>query len=140
MKSSTLDEFYELIYFMLAHPDTLYFIHQHIVDAQQAQTADDNTKPIAITFSLIGFYLYLKKEYTGRRVQRAHTKLSQHKKIWPKIELPNKKGEITVTDVLKATPRPMRDAMIKDWCSSVWQAYSNYHDAESSLVKSELGV
>jgi len=140
MNSSTPDEFYELSYYTLAHPDTQYFIHQHIVDAQQAQTADENTKPIAITFSLIGLYLYLEKEYTGRQVQRAHITLSQHKKKWPKIELPNKKGEITATDVLKATPGPRRDAMIRDWCASVWQAYLNSHNTVSSFVKSELGV
>ena len=140
MEESSVDKFYELTYYTLGHPDPLYFIHQHVVDAYQAQIANENTKPIAITFSLIGLYLYLEKNYTGRQVQLAHMKLSQHKKLWPKVELPNQMGEITISDVLQATPGQMRDAMIKEWCASVWRAYKNSHATVASLVRSELGV
>lgn len=38
----------ELSFYTLAHPDQLYFIHQHIVDAQTAQTADATTKQVSI--------------------------------------------------------------------------------------------
>jgi hypothetical protein len=82
------DQFNELSFYTLAHPNNIYFIHQHIVDAYQAQTADSNTKPIAITFSLAGLYLFLEKNYTGRQVQQAHMKLAQNKKVWPQFELP----------------------------------------------------
>jgi hypothetical protein len=139
VEDSSVDQFYDLTYYTLGHPDTLYFIHQHVVDAYQAQTANENTKPIAITFSLIGLYLYIEKNYTGRQVQLAHMKLSQHKKVWPKFELPCQ-GKITISDVLKATPGPMRDTMIKEWCASVWQAYKNSHGTVATLVRSELGI
>ncbi|MGB4837418.1 MAG: hypothetical protein WBP08_00365 [Saprospiraceae bacterium] len=59
--SKSTEEFYELSYYTLGHKDMGYFIHQHIVDAYQAQTADKDTKPIAITFALVGLYLYLEK-------------------------------------------------------------------------------
>jgi hypothetical protein len=140
MSPSSLDKFHELSFYTLDHPDKTYFIHQHIVDAWQAQTADENTKPIAITFSLIGLYLYLEKTYTGRQVQLAHSKLSQNKKAWPKYQLPNHRGDLTVSDVVQATPGQERDSMIKDWCASVWGAYRNCHDTVASLVKSELGI
>jgi len=140
MEPSSIDKFHELTYYTLGHPDRLYFIHQHVVDAYQAQTADEKTKSIAITFSLLGLYLYLEKNYTGRQVQLAHMKLSQNKKAWPKFELPKEMGDITVSDVLKASPGPMRDAVIKDWCASVWKAYQNCHETVASLIRSELGV
>jgi hypothetical protein len=63
---SPQDEFYELSYYTLAHPDNVYFIHQYIVEAFQTQSADKDTKPIRLIFSLLGLYLYLEKGYTGR--------------------------------------------------------------------------
>src|SRR6266540_4157759 len=96
---SPKEEFNELSFYTLGHSDTVYFIHQHIVDAFQAQTADENTKPISIIFSLIGLYLYIEKMYTGRQVQQAHMKLAQNKKVWPMLDLPKQKGTITVSDV-----------------------------------------
>jgi hypothetical protein len=59
--SSSQDQFHELSFYTLSHPDTVYFIHQHAVDAFAAQTADENTKPIKLTFGLIGLYLFLEK-------------------------------------------------------------------------------
>ena len=49
--------------YTLAHPDAA-FIHQHIVDAFTAQTANRDSKPIAVAFALIGLGLYLEKNYT----------------------------------------------------------------------------
>jgi hypothetical protein len=80
--------FHELTLYTLAHPNQVYFIHQHAVDASAARTADENTKPIKLTFGLIGLYLFLKKGYTGKQVQNAHVKLSQNKKVWPSLGLP----------------------------------------------------
>jgi Family of unknown function (DUF5946) len=140
MNTSIQDKFYELSYYTLAHPDTVYFIHQHIVDAYQAQSANENTKPIALTFALVGLYLYLEKSYTGKQVQQAHVTMSQNKKPWPKIELPLQRGTITVLNVLTAEPGQERDMMIKEWCASVWQAYKASHSTISALVKAELGI
>jgi hypothetical protein len=117
------EQYHELSFYTLAHPDNLYFIHQHIVDAQTAQTADAHTKPIAIVYALVGLYLMIEKNYTGRQVQLAHMQLSKNKKDLPPIPLPEKRGEITVQEVLKATAGSERDTAIKNWCISVWQAY-----------------
>jgi len=46
------EKYYELSCYTLAHPDP-QFIHQHVVDAFMAQTADQNTKSIGITFALM---------------------------------------------------------------------------------------
>ena len=62
------DQFHQLSFYTLAHPDKKYFIHQHAVDTYQAQMADENTKPITIIFFLLGLYLYHEKNYTGRQV------------------------------------------------------------------------
>jgi hypothetical protein len=140
MEASSLAKFNELTYYTLGHPDKIYFIHQHIVDAYQVQTADESTKSIAIPFSLVRLNLYIEKNYTGREVQLVHMKLAKHKKVWPTFELPNQMGAITISDVLKAAPGQMRDARIKEWCTSVWRACENCHERVASPVRSELGV
>lgn len=92
--TTALEEFYELSYYTLAHPD-LSFIQQHVVDAFAAQTASDDTKRIEITFALIGLYLYLERGYTGKQVQLAHMSLAKRNKEWPKFALPKLRGEVT---------------------------------------------
>ncbi|HET9056585.1 MAG TPA: DUF5946 family protein [Chitinophagaceae bacterium] len=140
MESPVNSPFNELSYYTLGHPDTKYFIHQHIVDAYQAQIADTNAKPISLFFSLIGLYLYINKNYSGRQIQLAHMELAKNKKTWPPLNIPERKGEITASHVLQATPGPERDLMIKKWCISVWQAYENCHETIALFVKKELGV
>jgi hypothetical protein len=135
---SQLDEFHELSFYTLAHPDRIYFIHQHIVDAFQAQTADQNTKPIAIVFSLVGLYLFLEHGYTGRQVQLAHMTMARNKKTWPLLELPAQRGLITVTDILRAEPGEQRDKLIKDWCDCVWDVYRGWHGMIATLSNVEL--
>lgn len=137
---STSNQIHQLSFYTLAHPDPVYFIHQHAVDAFAAQTADENTKPIKLTFGLIGLYLFLEKGYTGKQVQNAHVKLSQHKKAWPKLALPTERGNITVADVLLAEAGAPRDAMITKWCKAVWAAYHQWHHAVRQLAKTELKV
>jgi hypothetical protein len=61
--------FYELSCYTCSHPDPL-FIHQYAVDALTAQQADENTKPISIVFALIGLYLHLEANFSGKKVQR----------------------------------------------------------------------
>jgi len=104
------------------HPDPS-FIHQHLVDAYTAQHADEHTKPIALAFALIGLYLYLEKNYTGKAVQRAHVRLGWRRTPWPRFDLPEQRGNITAADVLAVPPGPERDAAIRQWCVSVWDAY-----------------
>jgi hypothetical protein len=119
------ESYHELSFYTLAHPNPQYFIHQHIVDAQTAQTADAHTKPIAIVYALVGLYLMLEKNYTGRQVQQAHVQLSKNKTNLPPITLPEKRGDMTIQEVLKAPPGLERDAAIRNWCVAVWDAYGD---------------
>jgi hypothetical protein len=54
--------------------------------------------------------------------------------------LPAERGDITITDVLNAAPGRDRDSMIKDWCDSVWNAYTDWHPTITALAESELQV
>jgi len=136
--ATDLTKFHELSFYTLAHPDPTYFIHQHVVDAYQAQTANEQTKSITIIFSLIGLYLFLERNYTGREVQLAHMALAQKKKPWPKISLPVERGEISVAEVLDKPAGNDRDNYIKRWSESVWSTYRNSHGAIAQLAISEL--
>src|SRR5207245_9270566 len=59
------------------------FILQHVVDAFAVQTATDGSKPIAVVFGLVGLYLHVEKQFSGRQVQEAHIKLGRRKREWP---------------------------------------------------------
>ena len=115
--------FEELSFYTLSHSDSDYFIHQLIVDAFTAQTADKDTKKISLVFSLVGLYLLIEKNYTGKQIQQAHSMLSNYKDYLPEIKLPENRGEITISDVVKSELN--RDEMIKKWCSSVWKEYES---------------
>ncbi len=95
------DAFYELSCYTTARADP-QFIHQYVVDAFAAQYASETTKPITLTFALVGLYLHIEKNFTGKEVQKAHMQLAKHKKLWPKFKLPQYRGNISVYDVIAA--------------------------------------
>jgi hypothetical protein len=134
---SEQEMFYKLSCYTQTHPDPS-FIHQHVVDAFAAQHADENTKPITLAFALIGLYLHLEKNYSGKEVQIAHVKLAKHRKQWPKFNLPDFRGNITIYDVIDAPKGLKMDEMIHKWCVSVWEAYSESHKKVAALVQTEL--
>ena len=123
----------ELYYYTLTHSDSA-FIHQHVVDAFAAQTADENDKPIKLTFALVGLYLHVEKQFTGRQVQLAHIKLGQKKQPWPVFSLPKDRGAVTATHVMATPAGPERDEMIHQWCVSVWEAFCENRQVVSSLL------
>ena len=129
--------YHKLSYYTLEHPSPT-FIHQHAVDAFTAQHADEKTKPIAITFALIGLYLFVEKQFSGKQVQKMHVLLAKKRKQWPTFALPQHRGVVTITDVLKARPGEPRDDMIGAWCVSTWQAYKASHQQVRELVAAEM--
>jgi hypothetical protein len=129
----------ELAFYTLAHPSR-DFIHQNVVDAYAAQQATETTKPIAVTFALIGLYLCLEHGFTGRQAQLAHMKMARRRKPWLTLPLPEYRGDIQITDVLAAAPGPARDDAIRRWCESVWQSWSHAHSTVAALAQTELGV
>ena len=137
--SSDQDVYNELSYYTLAHPDPA-FLHQNIVDAYAAQYADESTKPIVIVFGLIGLYLHIERNFTGKQVQRAHMKLAKRRKKWPQLTPPKNRGAIRVAAVLAAPPGKERDEMIRNWCASVWEAWKASHDQIRALLKKELNI
>jgi len=68
----------------------------------------------------------------------AHMALARHKRDWPKFELPQSRGEITVADVLSEPAGPKRDAKIHEWCASVWEAYSGSREKALNLLSRYL--
>jgi hypothetical protein len=101
------------------------FIRQHVVDAFVVQTANADTKPIAVVFGLAGLYLHCEKQFSGHHVQKAHMLLGRRRREWPNVDLPEHRGAMTVADVRAAPGGPERDLAIDDWCKSVWSACSS---------------
>src|ERR1700723_2012267 len=116
------DAYDELQCYTLAHGDPS-FIHQNVVDAFTAQHANERTKPIALTFALVGLYLHIEKHYSGKQVQRAHMGLARQKNPWPTFPLPEARGNVSAIQVMAAPDGPQRDQLIHVWCASVWEAF-----------------
>jgi hypothetical protein len=99
------------------------FALQHVVDAFAVQTANNESKPIIVVFGLVGLYLHVEKQFSGRQVQRVHMDLGRRKREWPRVFMPEDRGSMTVADVLAAAAGPERDMAINNWCRSVWTAF-----------------
>jgi hypothetical protein len=78
------EQYHELAFYTLSHKGS-QFIHQHVVDAFAAQTADAHTKPITLVYALAGLYLLNEKDYTGKEVQQAHVLMSKGSKVFPSL-------------------------------------------------------
>ncbi|MGA2219034.1 MAG: DUF5946 family protein [Terracidiphilus sp.] len=137
--ASDQDLYNELAYYTLAHPDRS-FIHQNIVDAYAAQHADSTSKPIYIVFALIGLYLHVEKKFTGKQVQKAHMQLARRNRQWVRPQIPKERGAVEIRDVLAAAPGQARDAMIRSWCVSVWEAWKESRGQIVELARNELGI
>jgi hypothetical protein len=137
VSEAALQQYHELCGYSLTHTDPS-FLHQHVVDAFAAQTATASTKPITLTFALVGLYLHTEKNQTGKQVQRVHMLMARRRKNWPRFDLPVARGDVTVSDVMRAPAGPARDAMIDRWCASVWAAYRACHDDVAELIQTEL--
>jgi hypothetical protein len=101
------------------------FIHQYGVDAYQAQHAVRSATNLGVAFSLIGLCLAVERGATGLQVQRAHMLLGKIKRDWPRFEMPHQRPTLTVQDVLNAEPGECRDAMLLQWCASVWDSWNH---------------
>lgn len=101
------------------------FIHQHAVDAYEAQHGGGSARTITVAFGLIGLYLALEKDYTGRQVQQAHMEIAKIRKDWPWLEPPGQPAILTVADVLRAGTDAEKDAMIMEWAAAVWKSWED---------------
>jgi hypothetical protein len=136
---SEQDLYNELAFYTLALGDPA-FIHQNIVDAFAAQHADETSKPISVVFALVGLYLHVEKNLTGRRVQLAHMQLAKRRKQWVRPMMPQERGAIGIADVLAVDPGPERDATIRRWCKSAWEPWRDSRQQIVELVKTELDI
>ena len=132
--TSTLDAYNALCCYTLERGDP-EFIHQHVVDAYAAQNANEQTKPIGLTFALVGLYLHAERGFTGRQVQLAHMALAKRRQTWPPFALPHDRGAMTVLDVMAQPEGTARDQAIHDWSTSVWAAFQDSRTAIAELLR-----
>jgi hypothetical protein len=102
------------------------FIHQHAVDAYEAQHAGGTTRNITVAFGLIGLCLALEKGYTGKQVQQVHMRIAKSRRDWPRLELPARPARLTVLDVLNMPDGTKKDAMIREWMEAVWESWVDH--------------
>ena len=126
------DAYDEVYVYTMGRPG---FILQHVVDAFAVQTASDASKPISIVFGLVGLYLRVERQFSGRQVQEVHMKLGRKKREWPHVYLPEARGSMTVSHVLAAPAGAERDIAIDDWCRSVWTAVHGSRQTVIDLLR-----
>ena len=114
------------------------FIHQLQVDAYGAQHVAVDGRPIGTAFALIGLYLTCERGYAGRQVQHTHMLLARRTKTWPQFAPPTHAGDVTVLDVMQAPPGEERDAALRRWGQSVWDAWRHEHERVRSLFGSVM--
>jgi len=129
------DAYDALCAYTLARGDA-EFIHQHVVDAFTAQHATDSTKPIGLTFALVGLYLVVEKQSSGRQVQQVHVLLGRRRRRWPTFDLPRNRGAMSAVDVMTYREGLARDRAIRARCEDVWAAYAGSHRAVRDLLGS----
>jgi Family of unknown function (DUF5946) len=127
------EKYHTLAYYTLGLKDN-NFIHQHLVDVYTVQNANQNTKPISLTFALMGLYLLIEEGYTGRAIQKFHAKMSNDKQDWVLFPIPNYLGNITIDDVILAAEGEQRNLMLLNWCHSVWAAFKPHHKEISKIA------
>jgi len=110
------------------------FIHQHVVDAYEAQHAGGKTRAITVVFGLIGLYLALEKGFTGKEVQQAHMRIAMVRKVWPELEPPTKPAGITVLDVLVVREGSERERMIRRWMEAVWESWADRQEGVRQMT------
>lgn len=137
--ASEQDLYHELTAYTLELHDPA-FLHQHVVDAFAAQHPGDSQKPITIAFALVGLYLHVEKQFTGRDVQKAHMLLAKYRKSWTTLEPPKESAGIGVADVMALPPGEARDAKIHEWCAAVWDSWKHARPIIVTLVRQELGA
>jgi Family of unknown function (DUF5946) len=114
------------------------FIHQLAVDAYGAQHVRADARPIGPAFALIGLYLACERNYSGRQVQHMHTLLARRSKTWPHFAPPSHAGDLTILDVTHAPPGEERDATLRKWSQSVWDAWGDEHERVRSLFEAVM--
>jgi hypothetical protein len=114
-------------------------LHQVVVDAYAAQHYGPDTKPIMITFALIGLYLVFEGGYTGREAQLAHIRLGKKRREWPRFTAPPLRAALTVKDVTESGEANYREMIFK-WGKSVWEMWLVAHGEVAALVDKYLKV
>ena len=115
------------------------FIHQLAVDAYGAQHVGENSRPIGPAFALIGLYLTCERGYTGRQAQHMHMLLARRSKTWPRFTPPQHAGALTAADVMRVPEGEARDAMLREWGRSVWEAWQPEHERVRVLFEHVMG-
>ena len=130
--------YFQISYYTLSLKDS-NFIHQLIVDSYAAQHSGAKTKPITISFALIGLYLVNERSYTGKKVQEAHMIMANKSKDWPNFKIPEEIKWMTVLDVIQS-PNNKKEDSIKKWCKSVWNVWKPEKEHIETLVNRLLLV
>jgi len=78
---------------------------------------------MAVVFALVGLYLHVERNVTGRQVQKVHMQMASRRREWPRLSLPRESGGVVIADVVAAPAGERRYALIRAWCESAWETW-----------------
>ena len=114
--------------------------HQLLVDAYAAQHAGERTPLIGTAFALIGLHLAIDRGWDGRQVRDAHQRLAAASKVWPRFELPARRGNLTIFDLAMARTPQEHVERLRAWAAAVWEAWVGAHDPVRALLRTHADV
>ena len=91
--------YHELSANFIMSPDVTFVPNMRLTH-MVLQHSGNRVKNIRTAFSLIGLYLAVEREYTGRQVQHAHMELAKRNIKWSSFILPIRPYALSVADVL----------------------------------------
>jgi hypothetical protein len=107
--------------------------HQLLVDTYSAQHVGERTPPMSVAFALLGLQLTLEEGRSGLDVREIHQRLAATRTAWPRLEIPARRGDLTVVDVRRAASPDDHVARLRAWSSSVWEAWAPVRPALAAL-------
>ena len=66
--------------------------------------------------------------------------LAKRRKDWPRLQILQEGGSVSIADAVAAEPGGARDTKIREWCVSVWHAWRESRNQIVDLVKKELDI
>lgn len=81
---------------------------------------------------LVGLYFVIERGASAKKATRALGRAVDRCANFTWLDPPESFGPMTVLDVLKAEDLPEHEQLVRQWATSVWNAWSEYHDTVRS--------
>lgn len=113
-------------------------VHQLTVDAYAVQHAGGPHPDKSVDVHLYGLYLSLEKGIRSPYIPPVLQRLVAATEVWPHYEPPKERASLTVFDVAFCDSTEDHIRVVREWATSVWNSWSEYHAEVAWVVSQHL--